>query len=483
MNTSSNQEVSWRALLSRQYLPRLATMALALWLHASNSMLTATTMPSAVEEIGGLKFISWTFALYLAGSISSGASISLLVAKLGLKATMIRTAVVFSIGCVVVATAPNMPVLLVGRVLQGLGGGGLIALVYISQDRFFPDHLVPRTVAFLSSVWMAAAFSGPVIGGAFATVGEWRMAYWAFAAQGLLLIPAVHFLLRSGGPELQLTAEPIPIVRLLLLSASILLVSISGAYFHPLATPLFILLGCMALVLFVIRDRHASRARMLPAEVTDFSHAIGNGILATLLLCISIMSFLVYGPLILIELYGLTPLQAGFVVLLESLAWGSAAILFAAIRHESEPRLIRIGGALVLLGTVAMAFVLPRGWLWSVVLVVIVLNGGFGMMWGFIIKRIVAAAAPADKDRTASLLPITQQTGFALGAALSGLVANSLAINGTPTAAEYRLIAFWLFAGFVPLALIGNYMLWRFVSPRLTARQALEGVEVRSPEQ
>jgi len=453
MNTPSGQDVSWRALLTRQYLPKLATMALALWLHASNSMLTATTMPSAVEEIGGLNLISWTFALYLAGSISAGASISLLLAKLGLKTTMIRTAVVFSIGSVVVATAPNMSILLVGRVLQGLGGGGLIALVYVSQDRFFPDHLVPRTVAFLSSVWMAAAFSGPVIGGAFATVGEWRLAYWAFAAQGLLLIPAVRFLLKSGESELRLEAEPIPIVRLLLLSASILLVSISGAYYHPLATPLLIVLGCMALVLFVMRDRNAASARMLPAEAADLSHAIGNGIVAILLLCISIMSFLVYGPLILIELYGLTPLQAGFVVLLESLAWGSAAILFAGIRHESEARLIRIGGALVLLGLVAMAFVLPRGWLWSVVFAVLVLNSGFGMMWGFIIKRIVAAAAPADKDRTASLLPITQQTGFALGAALSGLVANSLAINGAPDASEFRLIAFWLFAGFVPFAL------------------------------
>jgi MFS family permease len=480
MTSAGHNDVSWRALLNRQYLPKLATMALALWLHASNSMLTATTMPSAVEEIGGLNLISWTFALYLAGSISAGASISLLVARFGLKATMIRAALVFSLGCAVVAMAPNMPVLLVGRVLQGLGGGGLIALVFVSQDRFFPDHLVPRAVAFLSSVWMVAAFSGPVIGGAFATVGEWRMAYWTFAAQGLLLVPAVRYLLKSGEAELQLEAEPIPIVRLLLLSASILLVSISGAYYHPLVTPLLILLGCLAVALFVVRDRRASRARMLPAGVTDFSHVIGNGVVATLLLCISIMSFLVYGPLILIELYGLTPLQAGFVVLVESLAWGSAAILFAGVRHESEAPLIRIAGVMVLAGLVAMAFVFPRGWLWSVVLAVVVMNGGFGMMWGFVIKRIVSAAAPADKDRTSSLLPITQQTGFALGAALSGLVANALGIDEAPDASVFRLVAFWLFAAFLPLALAGNFMLWRFVSPRLLA---LERVEVRSPEQ
>jgi len=477
MKSTTIPQASWRELLTRQYLPKLAIMALALWLHASNSMLTATTMPSAVDEIGGLNLISWTFALYLAGSITAAASISLLVASLGLKATMIRTAVVFSIGCVVVATAANMPVLLIGRILQGLGGGGLIALVYVSQDRFFPNHLVPRTIALLSSVWMMASFSGPVIGGAFATIGEWRLAYWVFAAQGLLLIPAVHFLLKSAEPELQLAAEPIPIVRLLLLGSAIMLVAISGAYYHPLGSPLLILLGCMALVLFVLRDRSAARSRMLPAEVSDFSHAIGNGILGVLLLCISIMSFLVYGPLILIELYGLTPLQAGFIVLLESLAWGSAAIIFSGVRGDSEPRLIRIGSALVLLGLVLTAIVFPRVWLWPLIFAVLLLNGGFGMMWGFIIKRIIAAAAPADKDRTSSLLPITQQTGFALGAALSGLIANRLGISEIPDLAATRLenlrqIAFWLFAGFVPLACLGNLMVWRFVSIRIADRSA-----------
>ena len=142
--TAAAREVSWRDLFTREYLPRLVTMALALWLHASNSMLTATTMPSAVDEIGGLELISWAFALYLAGSISAAASMSLLVAKSGLRKTMIHAALVFTVGCVVVALAPSMPVLLFGRVLQGLGGGGLIALVFVCQDRFFPNHLVYR---------------------------------------------------------------------------------------------------------------------------------------------------------------------------------------------------------------------------------------------------------------------------------------------------------------------------------------------------
>ena len=463
MSASIEQEASWRDLFTREHLSKLLTLALALWLHASNSMLTATTMPSAVDEIGGLNLISWTFALYLAGSISAAASMSLLVSRMGLKKTMIRAAFVFTAGCSVVALAPNMPVLLCGRVLQGLGGGGLIALVYVCQDRFFPNHLVPKTIALLSTVWMLASFSGPVIGGAFATLGEWRLAYWAFAAQGLLLVPAVLFLFRKTETEVDVVGEPIPVVRLLLLSASILLVSVSAAYYHPFASPVLILLGMAALFLFVLRDVNAASSRMLPSQVTDLSHAIGNGILATFLLCISIMSFVVYGPLMLIDLYGLNPLEAGLVVLVESLAWGSAAILFSGTRVETEPKLIRFGGICVLLGLIAVAYLFPRGSLLAVVVAVIVLNGGMGMMWGFIIKRVIAAAPAGEKDRTASLLLITQQTGFAFGAALTGLIVNSLGINQDPGVDELKIIAFWMFAAFVPLAILGNIMAWRFV--------------------
>ena len=85
-------------------------------------------------------------------------------------------------------------------------------------------------------------------------------------------------------------------------------------------------------------------------------------------------------------------------------------------------------------------------------------------MWGFIIKRVIAAAPPAEKDRAASLLPITQQTGFALGAALTGLIANGLGANQQPGSAELQAIAFWMFAAFVPLAVLGNWLAWRFVA-------------------
>jgi len=62
MDPQAETGARWSEILTREYASKLATLALAIWLHASNSMLTATTMPSAVEDIGGLNLISWTFA-------------------------------------------------------------------------------------------------------------------------------------------------------------------------------------------------------------------------------------------------------------------------------------------------------------------------------------------------------------------------------------------------------------------------------------
>ena len=159
----------------------------------------------------------------------------------------------------------------------------------------------------------------------------------------------------------------------------------------------------------------------------------------------------------------MSPLEAGFIVLIESLAWGSAAVVMSSTRAEHEPRLIRCGSATVIFGLVAMGLCLSNDQLAGLVVAIIFLNGGMGMMWGYIIKRVVGAAPAEEKDRTASLLPITQQSGFALGAALCGLIANGLGLESATSSFQLQQIAFWLFISFVPVAVLGNWLAWRFV--------------------
>ncbi|MYD76681.1 MAG: MFS transporter [Gammaproteobacteria bacterium] len=455
-------EAQWPDILSRQRLPIIATLCLAIWLHATNTLLAATTMPSAVRELGGLNLISWTFALYLMGSILAGAASSLLVVRHGLRDTMIRAALVYLAGCIVCATASSMPIVLLGRTLQGLGGGCLVGTVFIAQNRFFPSHQVPKVVAIISAVWMLATFASPMIGGAFSTWGVWRYAFWAFALQAVLLAVIIRILVRPSSSEREKPKSRLPARRLGLLAATILTVSAAGFEFHPLNSPMLVAGGCLCLVLFVFRDVRSVDDRMFPRSMADFRHRIGSGISTTFLLCLSIMSLASYGPLILIELHGMTPFTAGLVIMLESLSWGIMAMLFSGTAPGREPLLIRCGSALVVVGLVACAMAFSRGPIWLIVLAAIVSTGGFGMMWGFIIKRIQAAVPPDEKDRTSSLIPITQQMGFALGAALCGLIANGLGIKADLSGDGLQTVAFWIFAGFIPFALCGNLFAWRF---------------------
>ena len=77
---------------------------------------------------------------------------------------------------------------------------------------------------------------------------------------------------------------------------------------------------------------------------------------------------------------------------------------------------------------------------------------------------MIANADHDDRERAGSLLPSAQHTAFALGAALTGLIANGLGFEEMTQPEEYRRAALWVFAGFVPPALLGNVLAWRFAS-------------------
>jgi hypothetical protein len=92
---------------------------------------------------------------------------------------------------------------------------------------------------------------------------------------------------------------------------------------------------------------------------------------------------------------------------------------------------------------------------------VVLLGAGFGMCWAFVLRRVVESVAESERERAASSLPTIQLLGYALGAALSGIVANlsGLAADGSRGVVEGA--AFWVFAAFLPLAGLGVAAAWR----------------------
>jgi MFS family permease len=68
-------------------------------------------------------------------------------------------------------------VLLLGRALQGFGGGGLGAIAYLAIARGYPERLRPRVLALVSSAWVLPALVGPAVAGQVADHLSWRLVF------------------------------------------------------------------------------------------------------------------------------------------------------------------------------------------------------------------------------------------------------------------------------------------------------------------
>ncbi|MBT4638809.1 MAG: MFS transporter [Deltaproteobacteria bacterium] len=463
MTDELSQNVGWSALLTNGNLTRISTLCLGVWLHAASAMLVATTLPSAVSEFGGAHLVSWAFTLYLLGSILAGSSTGLLMSRLGLKPTLLGTAILYTVGSATCAIAPGMEVLLVGRLLQGLGGGGLVAVTYIAVNRLFPSHLLARLMALISAVWSISAFCGPLIGGSFATFGHWRFAFWAFVIQAGLFLIAAFLKINHEKPSDNNNPIVVPIGRLAILTAAVLMIAFASANTDYLLSPTLCILSIISFWVFLKIDKLNPTSRMFPKNPFNIKTTLGAGMTLVMTASISTMSFLVYGTFLLETLFGVTPLIAGYIVALESVSWGITAVLFSGANKNQERILIRLGSILITVGLIGFSLSMSGDSLWWVLLWAICQGAGFGMMWSFIVRRIISGAPFSEQDIASSSIPTTQQIGFAIGAAASGIVANMFGFDENLTTSVLKNVSFWIFAAFIPVMLYANFAVWKLL--------------------
>ena len=91
----------------------------------------------------------------------------------GRKPLVVTALVFFLLGAIVAATAHEFGPLLVGRSLQGLGGGGLIALTEILVTDLVPLRQRGQWFGIISGMWSVGSVTGPIVGGAFAQAASW----------------------------------------------------------------------------------------------------------------------------------------------------------------------------------------------------------------------------------------------------------------------------------------------------------------------
>ncbi|MFW7267578.1 MFS transporter [Gluconacetobacter sp. Hr-1-5] len=450
----------WAALFSGGNAARSITLSAGVVLHAVNLYIAMTVLPSAVRDIGGMRYYTWNTSLFVAASIVGSSLSARALGRFGPRAAYGIAAAIFATGAVLCATAPAMPVMLAGRVMQGIGSGLLVSMAYAVIRLVFPPGLWPRAMSMLSSMWGVATLIGPAIGGLFAGLGVWRAAFWTLAA---LCIPfvllATSVLPRATGTDA--AGRPgIAWAQIALMVGSVLCLSVAGASPHAWAN----LAGCLTVLALFAGLAHLERhhrTRLLPAGALTWGSALATlyALMGCLALTVEVIE--IFAPLFLQDLHRQSPLTAGYLSVLMAAGWSTGAILNAGAPPPRVARALVAAPALGLAGILFLAFYLstPSNGTWPAMLPVclafLTVGLGVGAAWPHLLTRVLLAAQPADRDLASASLTTVQLYTTALAGAWAGMIANiaGLADPGGMVGAERA--AFWVFALFALMPALG----------------------------
>jgi predicted MFS family arabinose efflux permease len=441
---------SWAALRRPPHVFSAVVVVLSILGPAFSTFITATVLPSAIAEIGGLAIYAWASTAYAVGSILGSAGSSVAVVRMGMRHAVVLAVSVFVVGAAVCASAPSMPVVVAGRALQGLGGGMLIASAHSMVRELFPEALWQRMLTTISCAWAIPALGGPVVGGVLAGLGHWRAAFWAMTPIAVIAAALTWRIL----PRTRDTRPArVPFGRLALICVSVLCVG-SIANTRAPAARVALLVGAVTAVALMLRLDGRAAARLFPAGMMSLGSRIGQGFWMIFLLGMSTTPGGVYVPLLVQVLHGVTPAAAGYLYAVQSLSWTTGTILSAQVSPVRARAVLIIGPLLTAAGFTGLFFTIGSGPVAAIAGSLMLVGIGIGTCWAHIGTAILSSARPDEGALTASMIPSTQLFAVALGAALSGVIANAAGLGGGASAGAAALAGAWLFGSFVaaPLA-------------------------------
>lgn len=445
--------VGWSALLKPQWLPLLVALVGGVLLHSMNVLMLATVLPSIVEDVGGTAMMSWPTTAFLASSIVAATCTGHLTARLGARTAFCAGAVVFGIGALICAIAPSMGVVVAGRFVQGFGGGVLSAMAYVLVGKSFPEPMWPRVAALLSGAWSMSVLIGPMVGGAFATWGNWRGSFYAVTVlAALLAVVAARSLPRARADKAG-SVRVVPFGRVALICLAIAVMSTASVVSLPLTKLGLFLTAVLLLIGMIVLDRR-SAARLFPSDAFSPRTVTGMAMTFALLVSIAYSPLSIFVPIFLQGLHGFDPLAAGYTVAGASMGWTVSSIVVAGWSQRAAGRMLAVGPLAMAIGLGGIALLMATKPVLVLPVLIALVGLGIGACWGFGVQRLMGGAKSGEGDLAASAVATVQQTGFALGAAAAGIVATQAGLSRGLSTQGLASAAFWVPASFVAVAVI-----------------------------
>ena len=328
----------------------LFSALLALFLGALDALIMTAAMPTIVAELGGLHLYSWVYSAYLLAR-----AVSLPVfGKLGdifkNQHIFLLSIAIFLLSSTAAGFSPNMAFLIACRVFQGVGAGGIFAMVYIVLADISPPGQRTKTMSFASSVWGIASVLGPTLGGFIVSYMSWRWIFFINVPLGLLSLGGISFFLvevREKGKKVSL--DLLGVLTLSISIVGLLSLFLAGGKEIAWDSPqvlVLLLVTVIAGIGFIYVEKRAENPLISLAFFKKRGFAIGNA--SVFLSSFAIFAFFAFAPIFIQGAQGKSPMQVGVAMLSLSLGWSIGSIIFGQMSNRLGAKTAAIMGAMCL---------------------------------------------------------------------------------------------------------------------------------------
>ncbi|TMS51204.1 MFS transporter [Mycobacterium sp. DBP42] len=399
-----------------------------------NQTVLSTALPTVVGELRGVDHMTWVVTSYILASTIVMPVYGRISDLFGRRPVLVAAISLFVVGSVVGAVAANIEWLIVGRVIQGVGGGGLIVLSQAAIADVVPARDRGKYVGLMGAVFAVASVAGPLLGGWFTEGPGWRWAFWINVPLGAAAIAATVALVHL--PRTNLIGRPrvdyLGTLLLTVATTAIVLVCTWGGAEYEWRSPQIISLIIAAVVaasLFAVVESKATQP-ILPLtlfEERDFTLST----VAALLFGVAMFGAVGYLPTYLQMSSGVDATEAGLLMMpMMGGLLASSVVCGQVVSQTGRYKRYPIIGAAVMGVGLALISTLHADsptWLLCIYIGVFGVGIGMGMQ---ILTLIVQNSFPNAVVGTATAATnYFRQVGASVGSAIVGSIFASRLVD------------------------------------------------------
>jgi EmrB/QacA subfamily drug resistance transporter len=178
MTTKTTPDAGSEYLPHRQILVILGGLMTGMFLASLDQSIVGTALPRITSDLNGLNKLSWVVTAYLLSSTAATPLWGKISDLYGRRSIFQAAIVTFLVGSLLCGFAQNIEELIAFRALQGIGGGGLMALAFATLGDVIPPRERGRYMGYMGAVFGTSSVLGPVLGGFFADGPGWQWIFW-----------------------------------------------------------------------------------------------------------------------------------------------------------------------------------------------------------------------------------------------------------------------------------------------------------------